>query len=59
MLRRELSREEAIHIVRREIDATDSQVYLNELRAHYPYLGELIERVDREYVYPMPYEERK
>ena len=58
MLRRDLTREEAIRITRKVIDETDGQVYLNELRAHYPYLAELFSRMEEEYIYPMPIHDR-
>ena len=56
MLRKQSTRAACIQAVEKEIQAIGRQTFVNLLRAHYNDLGELIEKIDTDYIYPLPYD---
>lgn len=53
-LQKQSTRSKCIDVVKTELQSIDSELFRNLLRTHYPFLGELIQRINQSYILPMP-----
>ena len=54
MLRKKFSREACISTVEKEISHMEKQTFVNLCRVHYNDIGELIQKIKTDYIYPLP-----